>query len=82
MQSRNVHARRATPSTCLGAALLLVIGCGPGTQPEAYRKLTPEEHARMAPEDMESLDTMQNLGDEWKDRLTPENAPNPRRRGR
>ena len=59
------------------------IGCGPPTDPSiVYKKLTPEEFANLPPEEQETPEVQENMGDAWKDPNLPENAPNPKRKVR
>jgi hypothetical protein len=65
----------------LVAAFLPSIGCGPPTDPSiVYKKLTPEEFAKLPPEEQETPEVQANMGAAWKDPDLPENAPNPRRK--
>ena len=45
-----------------------------------YKKLTPEEFAKLPPEEQETPEVQENMGAAWKDPNLPENATNPKRR--
>ncbi len=45
-----------------------------------YKKLTPEEFAKLPPEEQETPEVRENMGSAWKDPNLPENATNPKRR--
>jgi len=67
----------------LVALQLCVAGCGnPRDDSIVYKKLTPEEFAKLPPEERETPEVMENMGDAWKDPNTPEGASNPSRKGR
>jgi hypothetical protein len=62
------------------AATDLLIGCGPPRDDSiVYKKLTPEEFAKLPPEEQETPEVQENMGALWKDPNLPENATNPRR---
>jgi len=67
----------------LAAAAVAAVGCGPPRNPDiVYKKLTPEEFAKLPPEEQETPEVQENMGADWKDPNLPENAPNPKRRKR
>ncbi len=77
-RSRWILALLAGPLTALG-----VSACGPPRDPNiVYKKLTPEEFAKLPPEEQETPEVQENMGADWKDPNLPENAPNPKRRRR
>ncbi len=87
-QSREAHARsRRIRTTLAGLALPILafgsVACGPPRDPNiVYTKLTPEEFAKLPPEEQETPEVQENMGDDWKDPNLPENASNPKRRKR
>jgi hypothetical protein len=67
----------------LATAVVAFIGCGPPRNPDiVYKKLTPDEFAKLSPEDQETEEVQANMGADWKDPNLPENATNPKRRKR
>ena len=55
-------------------------GCGnPRDDSIVYKKLTPEEFAKLPPEEQETPEVMENMGAAWKDPNRPEGAANPKR---
>lgn len=64
----------------LAAALVFHAGCQPHDSSIVYKKMTPEEFAKLPPEEQETPEVMENMGASWKDPNLPENASNPRRR--
>ena len=61
----------------------LSTACGPPRDPNiVYKKLTPEEFAKLPPEEQETPEVQENMGADWKDPNLPENAANPKRRRR
>jgi hypothetical protein len=76
-RSRLILAGVAAPLLALGGA------CGPPRDPNiVYKKLTPEEFAKLPPEEQETPEVQENMGADWKDPNLPENASNPKRRKR
>lgn len=62
------------------SAVDLLVGCGPPRDDSiVYKKLTPEEFAKLPPEEQETPEVQENMGALWKDPNLPENAPNPKR---
>jgi hypothetical protein len=78
---------RRLPTTfavlALPALAFCSAACGPPTDPNiVYKKLTPEEFAKLPPEEQETPEVQENMGADWKDPNLPENASNPKRRRR
>jgi hypothetical protein len=70
----------AACAAAAGLALLSSEGCGPPHDSSiVYKKMTPEEFAKLPPEDQELPEVRENMGELWKDPNLPENASNPRR---
>lgn len=65
-----------------GTSILITFaGCGPPRDPNiVYKKLTPEEFAKLPPEEQETPEVQENMGANWKDPNLPENATNPKRK--
>lgn len=62
------------------AASVGLAGCGnPHDSSIVYKKLTPEEFAKLPPEEQETPEVQENMGAAWKDPNTPEGATNPKR---
>lgn len=77
-RSRLILAGIAGPLLALGTT-----ACGPPRDPNiVYKKLTPEEFSKLPPEERETPEVQENMGDDWKDPNLPENATNPKRRKR
>jgi len=71
-----ILAALALPTLALAS-----VACGPPTNPDiVYKKLTPEEFAKLPPEEQETPEVQENMGDAWKDPNLAENAANPKRR--
>lgn len=67
----------------LGLIALTATACGPPRDPSiVYKKLTPEEFAKLPPEERETPEVQENMGADWKDPNLPENSSNPKRRRR
>jgi hypothetical protein len=71
----------------IACGILLVAGsiCYVASRPPhdssiVYKKLTPEEFAKLPPEEQETPEVQENMGAAWKDPNLPENATNPKRR--
>lgn len=61
----------------------LPVGCGNPHDPSiVYKKMTPEEFAKLPPEEQETPEVQENMGAAWKDPNSPEGATNPTRAGR
>ena len=70
-------------SIVLAPLALSSTACGPPRYPSiVYKKLTPEEFAKLPPEEQETPEVQENMGADWKDPNLPENAANPKRRRR
>lgn len=64
----------------LTALLLGVAGCGnPHDSSIVYKKMTPEEFAKLPPEEQETPEVRENMGAAWKDPNRPDGAMNPKR---
>lgn len=67
----------------LPLVLLGSVGCGnPRDDSIVYKKLTPEEFAKLPPEEQETPEVQENMGAAWKDPNLPEGATNPKKPGR
>jgi hypothetical protein len=67
----------------LAAAVLIFVaeGCGNPHNPDiVYKKLTMEEFEKLPPEEQETPEVQENMGDKWRDPNDPKTAPNPKRR--
>ena len=65
----------------VAAASALAPGCGPPHDPSiVYKKMTPEEFAKLPPEERETPEVMENMGALWKDPNDPANSGNAKRR--
>ncbi|WZO97830.1 oxidoreductase [Isosphaeraceae bacterium EP7] len=72
---------RRTLASATAALALLTAGCGNPTDPTiVYKKLTPEEFAKLPPEEQETPEVKENMGALWKDPNNPKTATNPKRR--
>ncbi|AMV36494.1 oxidoreductase [Planctomyces sp. SH-PL62] len=77
--------RLATTFAALALPLIALCSaaCGNPHDPSiTYTKLTPEEFAKLPPEEQETPEVQENMGADWKDPNLPENATNPKRRKR
>ncbi|SIO39674.1 hypothetical protein SAMN05444166_4357 [Singulisphaera sp. GP187] len=67
----------------LTAVTISSVGCGnPRDDSIVYKKLTPEEFAKLPPEEQETPEVQENMGAAWKDPNRPEGATNPKGPGR
>jgi|GEM_PF-1763686 len=73
----------AAAFACFCTASLFQVGCGnPHDSSIVYKKLTPEEFAKLPPEEQETPEVQENMGAAWKDPNTAAGATNPKRGAR
>jgi hypothetical protein len=76
------RVRKGLGVLTLAASLVTLVSasCGPPRDSSiVYKKLTPEEFAKLPPEEQETPEVQENMGAAWKDPNLPENAANPKR---